>query len=393
MSKERVLRTVFDKRSWLIILALGAIYLAANLALPRLPVNSYVKGYFLPAFLWLGIFFLVWRLPRYQPAGKISARSGLIQMALVLGISQVVFYALGGLITSFGKSPYSFTPHMILLNLLLNGSILIGMEFSRAWLLNHFGKRPFLALSLISILYAIMVMTLSQLTGMKASVETVNFTGSYLLPVVAESLLASLLALLAGPLASLCYRGILTAFWVFCPILPNLSWSIKGLIGVLVPILGMVIIWQVYTATTLHGKVKKQSRGGFPLGWIITAVAAVLIIWFSVGIFPVHPVLVITGSMAPTINPGDLAIVAKSNTKDFEVGEIIEFRKSEEVNIVHRVVAVNNTGGAKTYVTKGDANDEADIDPVLPDNVVGRVVFRVPKIGWAADSIKRIFVR
>jgi signal peptidase len=96
--------------------------------------------------------------------------------------------------------------------------------------------------------------------------------------------------------------------------------------------------------------------------------------------------------MTPAIYAGDIVVIAKSSEKNFEIGDIIEFRKSKNVNVVHRIVAVNNTGDQKTYITKGDANDSIDADPVIPENVVGKVVYTVPKLGWAANAVKSIFV-
>ena len=387
---KSAINTRFDRKIWWLLLTLVVVYVAFNLGLPRLQANIYLKGYIIPALLWGLIVLLVWRLPRYRPAGKTGARSSLVLMSLVLGVAQIIIYVLAGLFTGFGNSPSSFTFTGILLNLLITAANLAGMEFSRAWLLNHLGKRVFLSIIIISVIYAVLSLTLSQLTGMQANIATINFVGSSLLPELAESLLASLMALLAGPFGSIAYRGLLEAFWVFAPILPNLSWSLKGLIGVLVPILGMIITWNVYAATSLHGRLKRQSSGGFPTSWIVTAVVCVLIIWFAVGIFPVHPVMIATGSMMPYLDAGDIAIVSRPEKKDFSIGDIIEFRQNDEVNVVHRIIDITSTDAQKAYVTKGDANDAVDPGTVIPENVIGTVVFRVPKLGWVAFGIKKL---
>jgi len=59
-----------------------------------------------------------------------------------------------------------------------------------------------------------------------------------------------------------------------------------------------------------------------PAGWIITAIIAVAIVWFAVGVFPIKPFLVPSGSMVPIINPGDVVIVAPVKTDTSKVGEI-----------------------------------------------------------------------
>jgi hypothetical protein len=40
------------------------------------------------------------------------------------------------------------------------------------------------------------------------------------------------------------------------------------------------------------------------------------------------------------------------------------------------------------FVTKGDANDSPDSEPVLGANVAGKVIFTIPKVGWIAVGVK-----
>ena len=48
-------------------------------------------------------------------------------------------------------------------------------------------------------------------------------------------------------------------------------------------------------------------------------------------------------------------------------------------------------GATKRFITKGDNNNDADSDPVIPQNVIGKIVFNVPKIGWLAIIVKGFF--
>jgi hypothetical protein len=56
------------------------------------------------------------------------------------------------------------------------------------------------------------------------------------------SLLSSYLALLGGPIASLAYRAPCQAFEWFSPILPDLSWGFKVLLGVAIPVFGFLYL-------------------------------------------------------------------------------------------------------------------------------------------------------
>jgi len=91
------------------------------------------------------------------------------------------------------------------------------------------------------------------------------------------------------------------------------------------------------------------------------------------------------------MDAGDIVIIAKVPADIVKEGDIIQFRKDERITVMHRVIEIQETEGAKFFITKGDANDEPDTDPVIPENVVGKHILTVPKIGWVAIVIKSFF--
>lgn len=365
-----------------------------NLLLPIVPINALIKTFLFQPALW-GLLILAMRfLPGYQTIARQSLRNSFLQIALGIGFLQVFLYIIGGLLSGFGKNPASITPLGITVNLFFVGSMLVGMEMSRAWLVTRLGKRhSFLALALVALIYTFVSIPLSQVTGFKMEIQSANLVISSWFPLLAENLIASLLAMLAGARASLSYRGLLAAFWWFCPVLPNLNWSLKGLIGVGVPILGMIAVSSFYSAKANRGKSRRWANtASFPTGWIVTALACVVIVWFAVGVFPFKPSVVPTGSMIPVINPGDMVIVAKTSGSNVKLGDIIEYRNvKEHINIVHRVIEVQGEDAQRFFITKGDNNNAPDIEPVPELNVVGKVVFNIPKVGWISIMIKNLF--
>jgi signal peptidase I len=86
---------------------------------------------------------------------------------------------------------------------------------------------------------------------------------------------------------------------------------------------------------------------------------------------------VISYSMYPSLNRGDLILVRGTTLEEIEVGTVVVFRHEKGL-AVHRVVEIKGN----KIVTKGDANPEED-DPITYDDIVGRV----PAIG---DSLVRI---
>src|SRR4030042_455273 len=280
---------------WLVFGLLAAIYCLINLILPDIPINSFARTYVIQPILWGLLAWAILALPKYRSAGGLRLKATIIRLALAVGGFQAVLYVIGGLFSSFGRSPYSFTPTGIVTNVVLVGSMLVGMELSRAWLINRLGrKHTVLAIAFVAVLFTLLSIPLARITGLKAEIASVTYINSTILPLLAENLLASFLAVLGGPVAAIAYRGTLQAFWWFCPILPNLPWAFKGLIGVAVPIVGLVVANTLRISRPGHRRGGRASEGSLA-GWIVTTIVAVGMIWFAVGLFPVQPVVVISG--------------------------------------------------------------------------------------------------
>ena len=105
-------------------------------------------------------------------------------------------------------------------------------------------------------------------------------------------------------------------------------------------------------------------------------------------------VVVVSGSMEPEINKGDLLFLRgmdaehiKEQDSDHE-GDIIVYDArglwdgAPEDPIVHRVVDKYKEDGRWYFITKGDANAKVDEEPVSASRVLGVVCGKVPYVGW-----------
>ncbi len=93
--------------------------------------------------------------------------------------------------------------------------------------------------------------------------------------------------------------------------------------------------------------------------------------------------VVISGSMKPTFDAGSLVFVREVDPRSIAVGDIITFKGADGGPILttHRVVEIND-GEQLTFITRGDANNVNDPNPVPAENVVGRVRAYIPYIGY-----------
>jgi signal peptidase I len=82
---------------------------------------------------------------------------------------------------------------------------------------------------------------------------------------------------------------------------------------------------------------------------------------------------VATGSMADTINIGDVVVV--KITKDVQENDIIVFQEENDF-ITHRLITKND----EQIITKGDANNSQD-KPITEEQILGEVIKIIPNVG------------
>lgn len=97
--------------------------------------------------------------------------------------------------------------------------------------------------------------------------------------------------------------------------------------------------------------------------------------------------IIISPSMVPTINVEDAVVVQRKEKEELKVGDIITFTSSDPrysgLTITHRIVGIEKSKNQKVYYrTKGDNNNTEDSALVSYDNIYGKVILRIPKIGY-----------
>jgi signal peptidase len=116
---------------------------------------------------------------------------------------------------------------------------------------------------------------------------------------------------------------------------------------------------------------------------LLVAVVASFVVFAVPGVVGAeHSFVVLSGSMSPAIDPGDVVVVDRTDPSTIDEGDVITFvRGDSETPTTHRVVGVRGSNGRFTFETKGDANEDPDPQPVPESSVLGRVVLTIPYIG------------
>jgi signal peptidase len=96
-----------------------------------------------------------------------------------------------------------------------------------------------------------------------------------------------------------------------------------------------------------------------------------------------------SGSMAPTLQVGDLIFVRPK--KQYQKGDVVTYEKiatKKEETITHRVFRIDQIEGKKYFVTKGDANQAADKLPILEEEIKGKVIFKISGLGSTVQFLR-----
>lgn len=123
---------------------------------------------------------------------------------------------------------------------------------------------------------------------------------------------------------------------------------------------------------------------------IFIAVIAVLLVVSSFPIKGNYQIMIVqSGSMEPDIKTGSIVVVKP--VSEYKAGDVITFGPvpKGKVPTTHRIVDVRLQSGVPVFVTKGDANEEADIKEVPARDIIGKVLLDVPFVGFALAAAKK----
>lgn len=377
------------QRKWPCFIIIGLAIVLYVLDSPEIikTIGSKTFHIYVKPVTWLLITGLLLYMPRARTNSKLRFRGQLIWWSSLSGVLYVLLLGFAGFIDGFGRSMYSHTLKGILLNLFTAGAVLIGREFARNYILNATSKNlSRFILILVSLLFAFLNIPVSNFKGLVSLKETIVFVAETAAPEVCNNFYASFLASLGGPVLSIIYLGIIKSFQLLSPALPAMKWITSALIGIMFPIFANLYVNYKYMKLTKMFKQKSDKVENL-FSLLASTLVSILLIWFALGVFPIYPYVIATGSMEPMIMPGDVIILKKIDPSDVQIGDVITFRR-DNILITHRVVDTIETDNTTLYVTKGDNNSSNDSNPVKPENIKGKLMTVIPKIGYPTLLLK-----
>ena len=311
-------------------------------------------------------------------------RKKIIQYTTVATLTYLIVYMLSGLFVTFGENPYSTTLKGLIINLWSLGIPIFAKEYIRYKLINNVYDRDKVKFAiLISAVYIIIDIQYTSFIGQTiATLTIVKYISQVIIPNIAKNVLFSYIAIQGDYLPAILYQLVTNLYYWVSPILPNSPWAMTAIIDTVIPVILLLYI-RYEKVKLVPQKDRRMVIDTNPGSVIPLVITIVLVIWFALGIFPVKPIAIATGSMEKEICVGDVAIIKKCNSNDVNVGDIIEYQM-EGYTVVHRIIEKRQNNGKFSFITKGDNNNTPDRDEVKEDQLIGKVIFKIKYIGYPA---------
>lgn len=326
--------------------------------------------------------------------GRFPKNKEYIKKIIIIMLIYVILYYFSGFIFGFLKSPYSHTVFSIVKNSWQSIAPIICIEFIRSLMINNNKTNKF-AIVLFTLLIFLVDLNLNTfIDSFNLGEEGFKYISSTVVPLIATELICSYLVTKGSYKLSMPYRFILDLIIIISPVFPDLNWFVEGIVGIVFPMI--IFIFYKYDFDRKRRDLSRRDlKKSKPIFYVPIVIVIIIFACFMLGFFKYEPIAVVSNSMHPTFNRGDVVILCKVPKKDLkklDIYTIIVYSMENQL-IVHRVIEKNEKNDEVIFKTQGDANLTPDSKPVEEKQVVGKYVFSIKYIGypsvWLNDFFKK----
>ncbi len=227
--------------SWLVLGYLVAAYWVTQRLLADWISSGDLNFFLVQPVIWLGLAGVAYngwrRLSLVPPFSR-----AWVTTAVLIGVVHVSVLVISGLVGGMASVRSQFDWLVYVENTWYIGTLLIGVETARTYLLHVWKlKHPTVAWVVTVLLFFVAATPYAQFQSLTDLDRTIELGGGSLIPALAISIVATWFASHGGMWASLAYRAPILAFLWYSMVLPDLHWSTTLAVGVAAP----VIAWNL----------------------------------------------------------------------------------------------------------------------------------------------------
>ena len=356
-----------------------------------------ITGFFIP-YLFENeryvIFLVVALILNYFAVGfdfsqNIKSRE-ILKTLLICLMAFFIFSYLAGLFIGFNRTIYSFGLTNLANNIAPTIITIVLCEILRYQFIKKSNKNKIVVIlsGLIFTLIDICIAFTYYNLGVQS--QLYEFAGLIVMCGITKNILVTVMSLKYDYVVPITYRLIMELYEFIIPIVPGFGPYVKSIIMIIYPI---ILTFVIYKGEKLKINNSPKDNKKHEVAFIVITTILLIIVALNSGLFTYQTLVVGSNSMQPEISKGDVVLIRKIDLEDNEKlkkNDILAFRNGSKI-IVHRVYKAIEKNDGTYYITKGDNNNQADQGVVEPNNVLGKVLLKIKKIGLPSIWLNEMF--
>ena len=370
----------------IILYALIAIYiLITNI----IEINTNILNYIINPVFWIMLFGLsfIFNKDRFE---RIKYKTNKIQTIFIIVVVYLMLFFISGLLVGYARNPLNNSILGILKNSWVYLIPIVFMEYTRYYSVNS--NKNLLNYIIIIILFTLSSINIRYMLGLNLE-EFFKYASSTILPNLANSIFLVYISKNCGYFGNLFYMLPLSIIKIILPILPDYDWFFTSVSSLLLTVVTYIFVKNVNDKAEFEHERRNFKKHSI-IKSIVVLVPSILLVCFVSGILKYRPVGIISNSMKPLISRGDVVVVEKVDKKSVKTiknYDIIVYML-DKVAIAHRVINIEeHNDGTILLTTMGDNNNAPDPKKVKTNQIVGKVKFKIPYLGYPSIYLKELF--
>lgn len=305
----------------------------------------------------------------------------------LFAIGYLALYYIIGIYVGFYQSVYKFNIYTITHQIIPIIIIIITSEIIRKEFLSNDSKISIFLSFLFGILIDFVIfMNIDAFSSLENILEVF---GTVFFASITSNLLYIYVNKYYGIKPNIIYRLITILYLYIIPITPDVYMFFQAFYRMIYPLIIYLLLDSTYSKTKKTSIIRNE-KYNIVISCFSTVIMISLIMLISCKF--TYGILVIgSNSMKNSINKGDAIVYnSKATVNDINIGDVIVFYHNSQ-RIVHRVVKIDKLNNNIIFYTKGDNNLQEDSNYVSKDNLVGKVNFKITKIGLPTVWINELF--
>ena len=276
-----------------------------------------------------------------------------------------------GFIKGFIPNPYN----NLITNIFETIIPLISLEILRYLFLKNKKNKPFF----ITLCFITLEINYHTLFSLNLKKDLFTYLCSHLIPLIFSNFLFTYLTQHFHYIYAIILSILDKLIIYFVPLIPYHNWYFNGSNS----LIKIIFIYLIFSYILNKNKQKKKH---YNISFFLPIIISFLLTFFNLGLFKYEAIVILSNSMAPTFQKGDIVIYEKTK-ENVSVNDIIIYEIPSKT-IIHRVVKKKSNN---TYLTKGDNNKIIDNYTVKEKDIKGIYKFSLKYLGLPAVFLDEYF--